>query len=228
MLAIYPVRPGDNNPELLFSLRSLTHLPMVDEVWTVGYRPSWCQPDRHIDGNLHASPQANVYHNVLEACRATTSPEVIIMNDDFIVTGRVDQVPIQYRCTLDEHIALPALKRKQWHWWPSSLQVTRLCLHAYGHETPLSFELHTPFRCDPNRMVDTLDRFRLVTPQNPPQWRSLYGNEHVNDPTVVEDVKAFGPRDITHPFFSTQDSSFSYFATEFAAMFPEPSRWEDS
>lgn len=230
MLAIYPVRPGDHNPELRTSLRSLANLPEVDEVWTIGHRPTWLTPDRHIDGNLHHTPQANVYNNVREGARQAAidgHAEVIVMNDDFIITAPVHRLPALYRCTLAEHLALPGVARRDpREWWPTSLHATRAVLQAHGIPEPLSYELHAPYRCDPARMADILDQFQHVTPDNPPQWRSLYGNvEHVTAAKHT-DGKAYGPCEMTRPYFSTQDDTYRHFAQQLDDMFPTPSRWE--
>lgn len=230
MLAIYPVRPGDHNPELRTSLRSLANLPEVDEVWTIGHRPTWLTPDRHIDGNLHHTPQANVYNNVRQGSRAAARAghhEIMWMNDDFIITSRVDDMPHLYRSTLADHLALPGIARRNpTQWWPRSLTTTLICLQAAGIPEPLSYELHVPMRCNPEHMADTLDTYQHVTPDNPPQWRSLYGGLTNMQAAKHVDGKAYGPCEIARPYFSTQDDTYRYFADQLDAMFPTPSRWE--
>ena len=225
MIAIYPIRPGDDNPELQYSLRSLQNLPQITEVWSVGYKPTWMQPDRHINGNLQDTSHANVYDNIRRACRATTG-QVAIFNDDIYATTHVTTIPTVYRSTLDEHLNLPRLQRAAGQWWPTSLQTTKTCLQAHGIETPLSYELHTPFVCDPQKMADTLDLFAYVTPDNPPQWRSLAGNMLNMGGAQSADGKAYGPGALNRPWHSTEDASFPYYAEQLADRFPDPSPYE--
>lgn len=234
MLAIYPVRPGDTNPELRFSVRSLVNAPQIDEVWTVGHCPSWLHPDRHIDGNHCANGHANVYDNIALACTAAKNlgEQVAIFNDDFYLTEAISNLPILYRSTLDEHLALPRVRkaaRRRFapeQWWPESLTTTKTCLQAHGIETPISYELHVPFLCDPDLMAQTLHRFRYVTPANPPQWRSLYGNLHAIGGHQATDAKAYAPGRLRRPFHSTEDQTFGHFADQLDALFPESSRHE--
>lgn len=234
MLAIYPVRPGDHNPELAYSVRSLANAPQIDEVWTVGHCPAWLSPDRHIDGNRRANGHANVYDNIRLACHAAKNlgEDVAIFNDDFYLTDHVAELPTLYRSTLDEHLDLPRVRkaaRRRYapdRWWPDSLNTTRTCLQAHGIAVPLSYELHVPFLCNPDLMAQTLHQFRHVTPDNPPQWRTLYGNLHEIGGHRTDDAKAYSPGQLRRPFHSTEDQTFSYFATQLDALFPDPSRYE--
>lgn len=226
MIAIYPVRPGDNNNELRYSIRSLTNTPQITQVWTVGYRPQWLHPDHHIDGNHHHTSQANVYNNIRLACEQTTNNLVAIFNDDFYITEPVEHIPTMYRSTLTEHLHQPRVQLLTDRWWPTTLNTTRVCLHTQGIPNPLSYELHTPFTCNPQLMHQVLTQFQHVTPHNPPQWRSLYGNLHNIGGQQQQDCKAYGTGPIHKPFHSTTDESFRHYETQLNQLFPNPSRWE--
>lgn len=230
MIGLYPVRPGQHNDELRFSLRSLQNLPEVDEVWIVGHHPAWCQPDRFIPGNQWPTGQANVYRNILAGCQAAAAAghhELIVLNDDFYITETVEQLPALYRGTLAGHVSLPALKGRT-DWWPRSLRVTEAILQAAGVAEPLSWELHVPLRVNPALMADILGRFELVTPDNPPQWRSLYGNlAGLDGEQSPADYKQYGTRgQVTVPFCSTIDDDFHAYFVPLRNRFPTPSRWE--
>lgn len=226
---IYPVRPGEVNEELRFSLRTLdTHYPDHGTIWIVGYRPSWLTGVEVIPGgNPTTNSRRNVYQNILTACRhPDVSTEAVVFNDDFFLTEPIDSFPVAYRSTLREHMHLPRLRTNPRSWWRESLSTTMVCLQALGYPDPLSYELHVPFPVNTGLMAETLERFNEITPDNPPQWRSLYGNLHVTDPVQMADSKVFRNTPIRRPFHSTTDLSWKHFRGGFAARFPDPSRYE--
>lgn len=227
---IYPVRPGQVNEELRYSLRSLSNMAEVGTVWVVGDKPAWLTGVEFVPGNLSSSGHANVYQNILTACRIPdVSDEVLIFNDDFFVTDEVTvDVPQYYRSTLAEHLALPRLRSGGKSWWRESLLTTQVCLQAVGKAGTLSYELHVPFPANRHLLRDTLERFAEVTPANPPQWRSLYGNLHVDPADAVKrpDSKAFAGGKLGSPFHSTTDLSWRHYRTQMTKMFPEPSGYE--
>ncbi|HRN29777.1 MAG TPA: hypothetical protein PK890_08770, partial [Terrimesophilobacter sp.] len=101
---VYLVRPGNNNPELRMSLRSLKNFPH-GKVWIVGHKPNWVANVRHIKGNPTNNSHANVFLNVLAACEHPDTPdEFVIMNDDFYITRPIQKIPNWYRSTLTEHM----------------------------------------------------------------------------------------------------------------------------
>lgn len=223
---IYPVRPGDSNEELRYSLRSIEANLPHGRVWMVGHKPGWVRNVEHLPGNRHGSPQLNLWHNLLTACRhPEVSDEVVIFNDDFYVTTPIPKVPILYRGYLDDHLARPRVQRGA-EWWRQSLHTTLIALRTLGIDRPLSYELHVPFRADKAAMAEVLDRFATLDPQCPPQWRTLYGNLHQIGGTQHPDCKAYTRAAVGEPFHSTDDSSFRHFLAAFNRMFPRPSRYE--
>jgi len=233
MDVVYPVRPGESNEELRFSLRSLAVNFPHDRVVIVGDKPSWVRNVEFIPGNEGGplEPHYNVYRNIWRACeRGDLSDRLVIFNDDFFVTEPVTSVPVLYRSTLSEHINLPRVRRAG-GWWLESLRLTRLCLQAHGIAEPLSYELHVPFEVDRARMAEVLALFQHVEPSTPPQWRSLYGNLVGIGGEPAADVKHIGPRAYTtarlsRPFHSTDDGSFPAFRRQLGELFPEPSPYE--
>jgi hypothetical protein len=222
---IYPVRPGDDNPELRYSLRSLAANFPHDRLWIVGYKPAWVTGCEYIPGNT-GEYHANVYNNIRAAVEhPDVADDVVIFNDDFFVTEPVAGAHTYYRSTLAEHIALPRVQRSK-GWWHESLTVTRICLQAHGIAEPLSYELHVPLPADKQRMADTLAMFQYVKPDNPPQWRTLYGNLHSVTAEQHHDVKAYGIGELHKPFHSTEDRSFLVFEHKLHELFPTPSPYE--
>lgn len=224
MDVVYPVRPGDANDELRYSLRSLANIPH-GRVWIVGYKPTWVTGVEHIDGNQFG-PHANVYENIRAAMNCPdVSDEVIIFNDDFFVTERIAEIPRLYRSTLAEHIALPRVQRNR-GWWLDSLNATLVCLQVHGITDPLSYELHVPVVVNKRKMADTLAAFAQVTPVNPPQWRTLYGNLYAAGGTRQADVKQYGAGEMKRPFHSTDDRSFVHYRNGLDYLFRAPSPYE--
>ena len=228
MDVVYPVRPGDSNEELRFSLRSLSNL-IHGDVWIVGYKPSWVTNVEFIEGNLGPTGHANVYQNILLACRhPDVSENLIVMNDDFFITEPISEIPDSYRSTLQQHLDLPKVRSARQSWWHKSLVTTQVCLSAVGYDDPLSYELHVPMPVNKTLMRETLERFDQVAPANPPQWRTLYGALHITDPVRLPDSKAFRAGAVGKPYHSTTDLSWPRYRTQFAALFPEPSAYEDA
>lgn len=227
---VYPVRPDDDRPndELRWSLRSVEANYPHGRVWIVGHKPDWLTWVHHIPGNTQRFRHANVFHNILAACRHPNTPdEFVVFNDDFFVTRPVSEAPVWYRRTLKEHLRIPKLRQNPGGWWATSLRTTLTCLRDLGYEDPLSYELHTPFVVNKHLMADTLERFVDVAPENPPQWRSLYGNLNHIGGIQAGDCKMSRPGPIKYPFHSTDDSSWRmYFGVRIKAMFPNPSRYE--
>lgn len=223
---VYPVRPGDSNEELRYALRTLEANFPHAKVWIAGYKPAWVTNVEYLPGNDRSSPRANLYWNILNVCRIPElSDDIVLMNDDFLLTAPVMDIPILYRGLLRDHIAMPRVQRGH-DWWRESLQTTLTCLQAHGIREPLSYELHTPFVVNRHLMAETLELFQHVTPGNPPQWRTLYGNLHNIGGTQSVDGKAYRPGPVAVPFHSTDDSSWRYFAPHFRKTFPTACRYE--
>lgn len=221
---VCPVRPGDQNDSLRYAIRSWTANLTFDRIWIVGHKPSWLTNVESIPGNRCASGHANVYDNIrLASEHPDVSDEFLAMNDDFFVTAPATP-QVFYRCTLDEHLNIPRVKRGGW--WKDSLETTRICLQAHGIAEPLSYELHVPLPVDKAAMAQTVEQFQYVTPDNPPQWRSLYGNLHQSGGTQRADVKTYQSGPLKQPYHSTSPRSFPAYADALQAMFPEPSQYE--
>lgn len=229
MHVAYPVRPGDDNTELRYALRSLENMGEIDEVWIVGDKPSWLTGVRFIEGNLWGTKPRNVYNNILTLCQEADVPdEFVMMNDDFFIMEPHAVVP-EYRCSLAEHLAtLNRLQRGSW--WERSLLHTQEFLAAAGCESPLSYELHRPFAVNKARMAETLERAAGFRPDNPPQWRTLYGNlwhiggEQRDDNKVYAMNPTYTARD--WGVISSEPRSYFRAAPFVERRFTTPSRWE--
>lgn len=237
MLLICPVRPGDTNEELRYALRSWEanlHLPTGLSLVTVGYKPSWLEPEVHIEGNRHKSMPHAVFDNVRLAAERfapnSDIEEVLYMNDDFFCLDPVGAVlPVKRNCTLEQQLS--AFPREAGLWWPLSLRLTASWLSSEGFPHPDSYEVHRPLLARPDGMLEALDRW-LSSPMAPgaktvPQWRTAYGVLNKVDAYPVGDAK-LGMRQtgVGTPWVSTSDQSWRRYATGIVKRFQKPSRWE--
>mgnify|MGYP003441676133 FL=1 len=232
MILICPVRPGDRNEELRFALRSWEAnliLPTGLDLITVGYKPTWLEPDHHVEGNRYASMPLAVFDNVREGAVFAVddgAEEVLFMNDDFFCLDPVSSVPpVRRDCTLAEHVAkFPA---RSGMWWPHSLRVTASWLAEQGFPHPESFEVHRPLPADPTVMMEALDRWPRPLTDIVPQWRTVYGAFSGVEATPVTDSK-LGRTSTGYgtPWVSTSDESWRLHARQITPRFQKPSRWE--
>ena len=222
MDAAYVCRAGPNE-ELRYSLRSAHVNAGVKRVWIIGDAPDWYTGPL-IRGNRFATKQRNVFDNVLALATHPDLPdEVAVWNDDFFAMQPV-KVEMNYRCTLAEH--LTHVKSRGW-WW-QSLMLTRTYLRRNGHRDPRSYELHRPCPIVRADMARILADAAKVRPDNPPQWRTLYGVLAEAGGTQDHDGKVYGPRRPipSGPWLSTSDGNVGRVMDRLEAAFPEASPWE--
>lgn len=231
-LLICPVRPGDDNPELRFAVRSWQenlHLDWGLELWTVGHCPNWLNPDRHIEGNRFRSVPLAVFDNVLlgaEAAVGAGVSEVVFMNDDFFCLDPVGAIlPVKRNQTLAEHIAV--FPENAGLWWPRSLRLTASWLADKGFAQPDSYEVHRPLVASAHGMRDALRMWEGGMTDTVPQWRTVYGVTQKVDAYPVVDAK-LGLRATGYgtPWVSTSDESWRRFGPQIKSRFQKPSRWE--
>lgn len=232
MLLICPVRPGDSNEELRFAIRSWEenlHLGSVLELMTVGYKPSWLAPDRHIEGNRYKSMPLAVFDNVLLGAQAALDhDQVLYMNDDFFCLDPIGLVlPVRRNCTLAGHIA--KFPPNASLWWPRSLRLTASWLAEQGFPDPDSYEVHRPLPASPAGMFEALYRWDGGMTDTVPQWRTVYGAINKVDAYPVKDVKlGTNISGVGSPWISTSDQSWRRYAPSIKKRFQKPSRWEVS
>lgn len=228
-LLICPVRPGDTNEELRYSMRSWEeNLILPDlELVIVGHCPSWVKPDDHLDGNRIKSMPFAVFDNIRNVSEYLSGAgEAIYMNDDFFCmdpTGSV--LPVKRNTTLAEHIAKFPVNAGVW--WPRSLRLTASWLASEGYPSPDSYEVHRPLVADADDMAQALGRWDLRSEDTVPQWRTVYGVLNEVEAYPVQDAKIGGKvTGVGTPWISTSDQSWRLYAGAMKKRFQKPSRWE--
>lgn len=235
MLLICPVRPGDTNEELRYATRSWEanlHLDTELTLMTVGYKPTWLNPDHHVEGNFYSSLGQVVFDNVRRGSEAAFDlgvrlREVTFMNDDFFCLDPVGAIlPVRRNISLREHVRSTGSIASTW--WPRSLARTLTWLEDQGHNDPHSFEVHRPLVANPLDMLTALDSWGPADREDiTPQWRTLYG--------VLNNVAAYPVKDaklstratgVGTPWLSTSDESWRRYGPSLRGRFQKPSRWE--
>lgn len=226
----YIVRPGDDNEELRYSLRSLVNVPH-ERVWIVGYKPSWVTGVEYVQVEQaplrHLTKRENAWANMRALAASDAGPDVLYMDDDYFILSRVKEVPPMHRGALAEHAG--AYKRRY-----ARSHYTSLLLHTLGYlgRDALSFECHVPFPVDRRLLADVLDECEAN--EKPigqmtlrPMWRTVYGNRHHPDAPQVRDPKnPGGGIPVGATYLSTSDSTFARTGGRLAVRFPRRSPYE--
>jgi hypothetical protein len=232
MMLLCPVRNGEDNEELRFSMRSWQQnllLPDGLELVTVGYKPDWLEPDHHIYGNRYSRSEAAVWDNIVlgsEFAADRGDVEVIYMNDDFYCMDPMSSVlPVKRDLTLGQHVVLS--REHGGVEWERSLDLTALWLSDLGYTHPDSYEVHRPLLASPDRMSGALARWDGGLEGVIPQWRTIYGALSGVEAYPVPDVKLSDTvTGIGSPWISTSDASWRKWGPAIRRRFQKPSRWE--
>lgn len=224
---IVPVRAGENE-ELRYAIRTWVAnggLKRRDQLFVVGDLPEWIKGVEYIPGNRMYDAPRNVYDNIRLACDEVPG-EAIVVNDDFFFLRRLDPRRIGARGTLADHISITNQNTP----WGKSLRSTMKFLQRQaGIQEPLSYELHRPLLIDTHGMAKSLRIAERVTPTNPPQWRTLYGNLYSIEAEIMPDGKVYREGDeCASDVLSTTDRSWEMnaLAKKIPQMFTRKSRFE--
>lgn len=224
---VYPVRRGDWNLELRYSLRSLVNLPHA-RVILVGYVPSWANPDIGLirDQGKEAPWHASAMHllHAMDQIRDLSDP-FYLFNDDFYVMQPMDQIPILNRGPYRELI--------QWYGkamhrgiYFRGMEKTLELLDGMGYQDPLAFNLHAPMPIAHCQYRDAYSKAKGIIA---PDTRTVYGNLLGEVGVHTEDFKVY-PRtkDFTSwPFLSSNDDvSHTQIGKLLASTFPGQSAYE--
>ena len=222
---MYPVKPGDDNEELRYSLRSLVNVPHRDVV-IVGHKPPWVTGVRFIPTDQTGYRRDNAYGNLAAACLDDGMTETFtFMNDDFFVMQPVESVGVAHRGPLDRVIVELAAQNDGRY--VDEMRATAARLAELGVKNPKCYELHTPMVMTKSGVLTALDGVKRL---GSVQARTLYGNvskvggRKIAD-VKVNDKKSPGP---DGPFLSTAPGKFatSRVGLRIREQFPDPSPYE--
>lgn len=233
---ILQLRGGDNE-ELRYATRSwVANLPHRQLV-VAGGRPDWLTGVEYVaveqDGRKHMNARANL-DALLQVSDLTD--DVIVLMDDVFVMEPIAEVPRLNRGPLADVAKDYAARHPQSPYTRMMDETVRL-MAGWGFPDALSFSLHTPLVVNRQRLRDLLRRIdRELWHMHPAvkaqaQWRTLYGNCHIENSVRADDVKVYDNDrrwQWPSPFLSTSDASFRDGAVgeHIREGFPEPSPYE--
>jgi hypothetical protein len=163
---LYVCRPGENNPALRFSLRSLANLPHR-RVFVAGYCPTWVRsvtaiPVRKLPSKLNA-----IENNLRHALRHPELGErCTYFNDDFFVLEPIDEVPITHGGPVEGYRGRQEFK------WRMDRTVKELRNHyPEEHEIVTYDGIHMPLPLETESARNLLSMIPSGC-----LWRTWYGN----------------------------------------------------
>lgn len=231
---VYVVKEADTNEELRYSLRSLQNLPH-GQVWIVGHKPQWVTGVEHLPTRQSATKYENSTANLLTACaHGDVSDSFVYMNDDFFILTRLEEVPVLHRGPVEKVLGHYAGKGKQGSKYVRGMAETADVLKQWGHDDPISYELHLPMTISKQGMLDAVRRLgkerRTITALHK---RTLYGNVAGLGGRQTADCKIFNGGQKLFPgwqFVSTTDRTFTMglIGRQLRKKFPNPSPYEAS
>lgn len=232
MDVVYLVRPGDDNDELRYSLRSLGNFPHGD-VWIVGHTPAWVREVRSIRTRPLREKWANLRQSLTVLCEQGPD-SFVLFNDDFYVTRPVDVLPVYH---LGRAVDLIERRRREgadgWNSWFWGLRVTYDQMTRWGYPDCLAYEGHCPTPWARAELAGLLGR---ADPHVPFLWNTAYsattgpeGERGVNVKITASDDLAVRLAEIGDvPFLSTDDDSFASrpVGVHVRSLFPARCRYE--
>ena len=217
---VYLVRPGNDNEELRYSLRSLNNLPHR-RVWLAGHQPPWTRNVGRIPVAQDGGKWDNQHANLTAACsHPDVADQLVLFNDDFFVTDPLDQVPVLHRGPFGD------LERTYLNRYGEYARRMVATARILGRDALAYDAIHTPLPIVKRLMsavLDGLDPWML--------FRSVYANRNHLGGGQADDVKVTGMRaGMNRPLTSTSDRSFARgeVGRQLRAQFPHRSRYEET
>jgi hypothetical protein len=200
---VYICGPG-HNEELRYSIRSAVKNLKFDNLWVVGGKPDW-YVGNHLEVIQNKSKYANARNNLRAICNSTEiSDSFILMNDDFYIINKVDNVPYM-------HGGLLADKIKKYEnltgdtRYVLMLKRTLLSLSRRINKDVLDYELHVPMVMEKEKL--------LVIIELPDLWRSRYGNTFDVGGIEIDDVKVYSFGVLTKKSYDINNLKYDYLSS---------------
>lgn len=221
---LYPVRKGDWNDELRYSLRSLANLPH-DAVRIVGYRPSWVTGVQSFFREQAADKYGTANGHLQWAIdRAALSERFYLFNDDFYVMRPMDRVPVLHMGPLGEMIDRYRARHHTGAYFRNMVATFQL-LRDNGFSRPLSYELHIPMAMDKGTLREAFNMGGHIPGVH---IRTVYGNLAGVGGELSEDMKVYSTTEDYEewPFLSSNDNLYQGLGVYLQKRFPYASPYE--
>jgi hypothetical protein len=227
---VYIVRPGDQNEELRYSLRSVARNLPGRRVWIFGHTPPWVRGVESVE----LAPLEDGFANQLQSLTAAAhhpglSEDVVLFNDDFYVMEPMDEVRVFHTGTLAGYIAyLESIGKSPTNPWFRGLKVAKRELAEWGIENPLCYEHHSPMPWKRSELRDVIARGK----GRPFLYMSYYPATTGPAGERGMDAKsgaAGNPLAAGNPYLSSVDYSFqdSAIGRHVRATFDQPCHFEE-
>ena len=206
---VYICRSGDNE-ELRYSIRSAVKNLTFDNLWVVGGKPDW-YVGNYLEVDQNKSKYLNARNNLRAICNSPKiSESFILMNDDFYIVKKVEEVPYMHGGFLDNKIKKYRELTGQTR-YVLMLKKTFTNLFLRFKNEVLDYELHVPMIMEKEKLLKVLEV--------PDLWRSRYGNTYGVGGIEIDDVKVYGKGSLVkksydinvlkYDYLSSNDDSFA-------------------
>lgn len=240
---LYIVRPGDDNDELRYSLRSVAANLPHRSVWVVGHCPAWVRNVTRLelepltDGSAEDNLKFDNQRQSLAA--ACAHPELsetfVLLNDDMFVMEPTDPMPVYHLGETAPYLAdLRALGFTEANLWHVGVQKTFEQMQDWGYQSSLCYEAHTPLPF----VKDKLAALLASATCRPFLWGTAYDACGAVAGTRGPNAKRStqGARDLLAcltlgiPFISTEEKTFASapLGAHIRGMFPDPCIYEEA
>ena len=231
---VYILKPGENNTDLRYSLRSVfANVKSFDRIWFSGFKPSWVGDEAGLvtpysDPLLEGSKWKNAMANVVAACKCPdVSSPFALMNDDFFAINPVSlDTDLNFsRGPLELNIR--RFKYDLTSHWKKSFCQTRALLRKMGVQHFDDFALHMPMLIDKDDFLLMADRPEVrqhLREHAMLSYRSVYGNMFYKNPEAVEDCKIARHCDMPKKFADRQWISVFDNVTRNLELYPRLSK----
>lgn len=229
---VYFVKEAPENPELVYSLRSVEQNWPYKSVWFCGGCPRGIKPDHQFKiEQVGIDKWSRVRNMIIEVCKNDNITEDFwLFNDDFFVLRPQREYQPQYNGELLPYVEKTELKQSgQSDDFTRRLREASNVLSADGLTT-LNYEVHKPMLINRKKALEICEKY-----PNTSAFRSLYGNYWNIGGTNKHDMKI---KVLEYPkmddverlwdFLSTSDISFGGVAGQFVRKkFKDKSRFEE-
>jgi hypothetical protein len=196
---VYVVRPGESNPSLKYSLRSLANLPHR-RVFVAGHCPSFVKNVTKIPVRKLPNKLASIEANLRAALRHPELGErAVYMNDDFYVMEPIDEVPITHGGPVSEFALRQEFK------WRMARTIDEFVIQGMRvqFDGMLTYDgVHMPLPIE-----TSIARGCLANMPSGVLWRTWYGNVAAIGGTRVSNTKSQKGEVVPGPFMSTSQVS---------------------
>lgn len=232
---VYVVRPGDDNEELRYSLRSVSTNAPHRKVWIVGTVPGWLRNVEGIPLEPHPEKFANQRQSLAAACAHPDVSEVfVLMNDDHFVTEKITTWPTIHLGVTSEYLQRRLEGGRIRNTWLKAVRDTAEWMAEQGHGDVLCYEAHVPLLFNKQALGDLITSYPAGRYMVAGELYAVAGAGGVGaqglNVKVKTDEEFAEKRDQSAPFISTNEDTFAHLAVGeyIRSLFPTPSKYEEA